>query len=70
MICPDCEVEMEDCYIGPEGSLVLHQYPKLPFFKLGFRRRGEEHLGSTWRTLTNLPAHRCRQCKLIVFRYN
>lgn len=60
---------MDECYIGPEASLQLHRELKGPVFSFGRKYRDREHLGRKWQGLRNFPAFRCKDCKLVMFKY-
>jgi hypothetical protein len=72
--CPECGGSFEEGYIqAPSVGILWTDDPNakwMPVFSSKVEKLQEDWLGFPKLTKDKLPAQRCRECKLVIFRYS
>lgn len=68
-VCPICGLEMEHGYLAVGSGAAWHK-EKISFWSLKGLFSGEIIVGrGLGPYIYNVKAHRCRKCKLVIFKY-
>ena len=67
--CPECQLEMTKCHIGPKPMLILWPTRKAPRTSIGYLLSEKVRLGSMF-SAKNYPALRCEDCKIVIFEHD